>query len=764
MNTSIDREKLTAYVLGELDAAERPVVEAALAADEALRALAEELRTAALWTQDVFAQEPSLSLEAEQRVRVQQQAERAATENVVPMQRKFWPVALKWAAAAMVVALPALVVYSQLAKPQSSGKEKGELLLAEGPKDKEVVMLAPPSANREKLEEAKPAVPQQAVTDQPALSPPVSAKAKAAKPEAAPATAAAPTPQSLYGISSAAPAPSMGEQETRLGVRADFYGQVEGAVRRSVAPQEGKPDAASQVQLESLGYIRGPQSPPPPNPYNDPSKNYWPGHNTEAYAPIVENPFLAVTQNPLSTFSIDVDTASYSNLRRFLEQGSVPPPDSVRIEELVNYFTYNYEPPKDKETPFAARVAIADCPWKTEHRLARIGIKGWEMPAQERPASNLVFLLDVSGSMQPENKLPLVKKSMQMLANKLDERDRVAIVVYASSSGMVLPSTPGDQKGAILEAIGRLEAGGSTQGSAGIKLAYETAVGNFIKGGVNRVILCTDGDFNVGVTNEGDLTRIIEGNAKSGVFLSVLGFGMGNLKDSMMEKLADKGNGNYAYIDTENEARKVLVDQMQGTLVTIAKDVKIQMEFNPALVSAYRLIGYENRMLRAEDFNDDKKDAGEIGAGHTVTALYEIVPAGQSVPTPAVDALKYQQTPVAAPVPPSTSGEMFTLKIRYKKPDGDVSTKLEFPIRDEGMKYAQADPDFKFAAAVAAFGMILRGSENKGNANLSAVQELAQEGRGNDPNDYRLEFIRLVAKAAALQPSPPPLPLPKLIE
>lgn len=482
-----------------------------------------------------------------------------------------------------------------------------------------------------------------------------------------------------------------------------------------------------------------------PSPYDDPAQNYWPGHNTEAYDRIVENPFLAVGQNPLSTFSIDVDTASYANVRRFLNQGMLPPPDAVRIEELVNYFAYDYAPPEDNATPFAARVSIADCPWAPEHRLARIGIKGWEMPAEARPASNFVFLIDVSGSMNPENKLPLVKKAISMLTRQLDERDRVAMVVYAGSSGLVLPSTPCNEQATILAALEQLKSGGSTAGSEGIKLAYETAVGNFIPGGVNRVILATDGDFNVGITNEGELTRLIEERAKSGVFLTVLGFGMGNLKDATMEQLADKGNGNYAYIDTEKEARKVLVEQMQGTLVTIAKDVKIQIEFNPAQVSAYRLIGYENRMLAAEDFNDDTKDAGEIGAGHTVTALYELVPTGVQVNAPSVDELKYQHGQTLSPG--AGSGEAFTLKIRYKQPDGDVSTKQEFPVRDEGLRYAQADPDFKFAASVAAFGMILRGSEHKGSASYGSVLELAEEGQGQDRFGYRQEFIELVRKA-----------------
>ena len=353
--------------------------------------------------------------------------------------------------------------------------------------------------------------------------------------------------------------------------------------------------------------------------------------NTESYDHIVENPFLSAKQNPLSTFSIDVDTASYSNMRRFLNEGELPPPGAVRIEELVNYFNYDYPQP-DGDVPFSVNVEVAGCPWNTDHRLARIGLKGREIQVEQRPSSNLVFLLDVSGSMGNANKLPLVKSGMKLLLDQLDEHDRVAIVVYAGSSGLVLDSTTADQKPIILSSLDRLEAGGSTNGGEGIQLAYAVAVDHYLEGGVNRVILCTDGDFNVGTTNQSQLIRLIEEKAQTGVYLSVLGFGMGNYKDSTMEKLADKGNGNYAYIDTMREAHKVLVEEMSGTLITIAKDVKIQIDFNPAQVAGYRLIGYENRMLRAEDFKNDAKDAGEIGAGHTVTALYEIVPAGYPVP------------------------------------------------------------------------------------------------------------------------------------
>ena len=471
-------------------------------------------------------------------------------------------------------------------------------------------------------------------------------------------------------------------------------------------------------------------------------------HNTEAYDRIVENPFTRVTQDALSTFSIDVDTASYSNARRFLNQKQLPPRGAVRIEEFVNYFTYNYADPIDAH-PFSAHVEVAGCPWNPAHRLVRVGLKGREVPKSERPASNLVFLLDVSGSMQPANKLPLVRRSMKMLVEQLAGRDRVAIAVYAGASGLVLPSTPCNEVGAIHAAIGNLNAGGSTNGGAGIKLAYGVAVKNFIQGGVNRVILCTDGDFNVGVTDNSELVRLVEEKAKTGVFLSVLGFGMGNYKDARLEKLADKGNGNYAYIDTQREARKVLVDQMAGTLITIAKDVKIQIEFNPGKVEAFRLLGYENRVLAHQDFRDDTRDAGEIGSGHTVTAFYEIIPAGQRVEAPGVKAMKYQARNVLKPA--AASEEVLTLWLRYKKPEGKVGLEMEVPVADHGLTYTQASRDFKFAASVAAFAMLLRDSKYKGIATCAQVLELAEEGKGQDLNGHRAEFLELVQKAKGLK-------------
>jgi Ca-activated chloride channel family protein len=493
--------------------------------------------------------------------------------------------------------------------------------------------------------------------------------------------------------------------------------------------------------------------------------------NRDQYARIHDNPFLPVTaantDHRLSTFSIDVDTASYANVRQFLMQShTLPPPDAVRIEELVNYFDYDYTPPTG-DVPFAANVEVAGCPWAPDHRLVRVGIKGREMERNQRPLSNLVFLIDVSGSMNEPNKLPLLVEGMKQLTRELGENDRVAIVVYASTEGLALDSTLGTDQSKILAALDQLQAGGSTAGGAGIQLAYKIAQQNFIKGAVNRVILCTDGDFNVGVTSPAELERMAETNAKeTGVFLTVLGFGRGNLNDAMMEQVADKGNGNYHYIDTRREAGKVLVEEMTGTLVTIAKDVKIQVEFNPAKVAGYRLIGYENRVLAAEDFNDDKKDAGEIGAGHTVTALYEIVPVGKPVASTSVDELKYapkataeekveeqkdKNEPSADDKDEPASDELLTLKIRYKAPDGDVSSKLEFPIVDAGGSFAQATNDFKFAASVASFGMLLRNSEHKGNATYAGVIETAAAAsKDRDPHGYRQEFVEIVKRAQEL--------------
>lgn len=544
--------------------------------------------------------------------------------------------------------------------------------------------------------------------------------------------------------------------------------------------------------------------------------------NTEAYDAVQENVFLAVKDNRLSTFSIDVDTASYANVRRFLQGDQLPPPGAIRIEELLNYFSYAYPQPEG-EVPFSVNLEVRRAPWDASRELVRIGLKGRDLPASERVPANLVFLVDVSGSMDSPAKLPLLQRSLSGLVENLSPKDRVAIVVYAGSSGVVLPSTPGTDKPRILEALGNLKAGGSTNGASGIQLAYDIARKNFLKEGTNRVILCTDGDFNVGTTNQSELVRLIEKERLSGVFLSVLGFGSGNLKDSTMEKLADKGNGNYSYIDSLNEGRKVLVEQMGATLFTLAKDVKIQVEFNPARVAGYRLIGYENRLLAKEDFNDDKKDAGEIGAGHTVTAFYEVIPAGQALPDrPSVDPLKYgteepgalanheelrglivnlrnltfQEKALLASgmaeghpkvksvravraviekqskdladallnserlsqeelveILKSDSSELLTVKLRYKAPDGDKSKRIEVPLAaPEIPAFDQASSDFQFAAAVAAFGMKLRGSPTAGKISWSDIQKIVRANLGEDPGSYRAEFLTLIERAARLRP------------
>jgi len=480
--------------------------------------------------------------------------------------------------------------------------------------------------------------------------------------------------------------------------------------------------------------------------------------HTEAYDAVEANRFLDAQGNPLSTFSIDVDTASYANVRRFLNAGQLPPAGAVRLEELVNYFPYALPQP-DGDAPFSVTAEVSRAPWNEKHLLARIALKGREIAADKLPPSNLVFLIDVSGSMNEPDKLPLLQTALRGLVQRLRPTDHVAMVVYAGNSGLVLPSTSGEDKSRIFDAIDRLEAGGSTNGAAGIELAYQTAREHFLKDGNNRVILCTDGDFNVGVTSQSELVRLIERERESGIFLSVLGFGTGNVKDSTMEKLADKGDGNYAYIDSAAEARKVLGQQMSGTLFTIAKDVKIQVEFNPATVTGYRLLGYEDRLLAKEDFNDDKKDAGEIGAGHTVTALYEIVPAGQALPeSRPVDPLKYQtpsaQSARSATQPinhqPSTINDLFTVKLRYKAPAGGASKLLEKAVAGNAESLDKATADFRFASAVAAFAMKLRGGNDDATMDWSAIQRLARGTLGDDPGASRAEFLTLVEKAKAL--------------
>jgi Ca-activated chloride channel family protein len=479
---------------------------------------------------------------------------------------------------------------------------------------------------------------------------------------------------------------------------------------------------------------------------NSGSPAYYDNFSSEEYETISENTFKWATKTPLSTFSIDVDGASYSNVRRMIMDGQLPVNDAVRVEELINYFNYDYENPKG-EHPFSVNTEVGKAPWNPGHQLVQIGIQGEMIEADNLPPSNLVFLLDVSGSMSSDDKLPLLKKGFKLLTNQLREEDYVSIVVYAGSSGLVLPPTSGANKEAILEALNKLNAGGSTAGAAGIRQAYQVAKEHFRKDGNNRVILATDGDFNVGVSSNDKLVELIEEKREEGIFLSVLGFGSGNLKDSKMEQIANNGNGNYYYIDNLLEAKKVLVSEMGGTLHTIAKDVKIQVEFNPQNVKAYRLIGYENRLLADEDFNNDEKDAGELGAGHTVTALYEIIPHGVHIDTSLsdIDPLKYQ-TP-NDPVN-NYNSELMTVKLRYKNPDGNKSHLLSQVIKISDS--TELSDNLKFAASVASFGMLLRDSKFKGESTFDMVLELAKQSKGIDKNGYRAEFINIVELADLL--------------
>jgi Ca-activated chloride channel homolog len=527
-----------------------------------------------------------------------------------------------------------------------------------------------------------------------------------------------------------------------IGILASIFIPTVGRVRESARGSGSyiwsEPGAERVHYLDPLDQAIRPRSEP------------W---NTDAFDPIVEAGFSVPLIEPLSTFSIDVDTASYAKVREFLREGRLPPPDAVRIEELINYFPYADAAPDRSPAnggdPFALRTELTSAPWAPQHHLLRINLKGYEIPWDDRPPSNLVFLIDVSGSMNPENRLPLVKKSLRLLVERLDARDRIAIVVYAGNSGLALPSTPASETRSILRSIDRLEAGGSTNAGQGIQLAYATARDHFIEGGNNRVILCTDGDFNVGVTDRGQLGELVQQNADEGVSLTVLGFGMGNYKDNMLEDLSNKGKGTYGYIDTEAEARKFFVHQIASNLFNIAHDVKIQVEFNPAEVAAYRLIGYENRKLRPEEFNDDSARAGDIGPGHTVTAFYEIVPAHIAMDLPGVDPLRYQT--VAITPGGAGPGELATLKVRFKRPEEDRSELLARTISTGQMEsFAETSDDLRFGAAVASFGMRLRNSPHVANYTWKEIRDTATASLGADPEGYRAEFLRLVAQASSL--------------
>jgi len=758
MKFELDDPKLTAYALGELNDTEKAEVEAFLNENEAARNEVAHIREAAQWLSAELAADKPEGLSELEQARIMDQAKKPKPARRVP--RTVWVLAasaliMVWLGSTMTLG-PSMMSYRQKsamanrdfmavskAKPVQLAQEqlasKPELSVsASAPAPAEAPATASDGYHPAWDSVGTKSMSQQAVTGMPEKPKEVSASAPAA-----PASAGA-SPQLWDNV-----AANNLKIET-----ADSYGY--GLIRKS---------ARSMEELKALGYAGAnapgvaekkkdaqplqayiqPTPPPPPTPV--------PG--SESYPVLPENTFQRVVDAPLSTFGLDVDTASYANVRRFLSQGTLPPGEAVRIEELVNYFKYDYPKPEG-DAPFSVTVDAHPCPWAPTHTLARIGVRGKELNTETRPPANLVFLIDVSGSMQDADKLPLLKKGMKLLAQTVTANDRVSIVTYASGTGVALYPTPGDNKTAIESIIDSLQAGGSTNGEGGIQLAYDLARRAFIQGGVNRVILATDGDFNVGVSDTNTLVGMIEQQAKTGVALSVLGFGQGNLKDERLMKLADKGNGNYNYIDSFQEARKALLEQATGTLFTIAKDVKIQIEFNPGRVGAYRLIGYEKRMLAAQDFNDDRKDAGEIGAGHTVTALYELVPPGEPINPPQTDPLKYQTNAAPAPTAPE-SPEMMTVKLRFKPPTGDVSTRFDVPV-PATVVTAETRPDFQFASAVAAFGILLRHSSYAGAANMDMVINLAQQGKGGDPDGLRAEFINLAKTAAALMGTPKPGP------
>jgi len=765
MNPEIDDPILTAYALGELNEQECAVVEARLQTDAEARQFVEETRVFSGELGTLLKAAPATDLTPEQKAEVLLKIDGFKTggRKVIAFPRWIAPLGLAASVATAFVLSLQEVKKPAGASPRMDATENEVATVMIAPAK---VDAAPASVtlavegkllakneeekalgNMKSAKELQPSKKQMdAVVGKDGLKQSANA-ATASGPIQAAAPQLASSDQQLAQAPASAPL---------VAGYASSMSAMNGQTQAMITYSETATRALDKDSRASFGMAVHEQ------PASDSDATALPGlpqrepGNTEAYDRITDNEFLAVHDQPLSTFSIDVDTASYANMRRFLDGGSLPPKDAVRIEELLNYFEYDYPQPKGDD-PFSVNVEVAPAPWNPKHLLAKIGLKGREIAPEKRPPMNLVFLLDVSGSMDEPNKLPLVRQSMKMLVGRLKAEDRVAIVVYAGASGMALPSTPASHKKEIEAAIDSLTPGGSTNGAAGIQLAYDIAKANFIKDGVNRVIQCTDGDFNVGVTNQGDLLRMVEEKAKSGVFLTELGFGMGNYKDSTLEKLADKGNGNYGYVDTEREAKKLLVDQLGGTLVTIAKDVKIQVEFNPAQVGAYRLIGYENRLLAAQDFNDDKKDAGEIGAGHTVTALYELTPVGDNGGASGIDPLKYQR-PVLHDKDNvgAASNELMTVKLRYKQPDGDTSKLIEQPVENPNHERAlpKPDHDFQFAAAVAELGMLLRESPYKGDATWKTASDLAEDGLGTDPQGYRHEFLKLIQRAQQISEAP----------
>jgi Ca-activated chloride channel homolog len=781
MSNTIDETKLTAYALDELPTSDRFAVEAYLADHADARAAVAQIRQTAVMLSGELAREMAEPLPARSAMAISPRRRIALR----------WKIATAGIAAAAALAVAVGVYRLTLKQPQYL-TNAGTYRTFPPSTDIISAAAAPISSAASKLDVA--AIDHRTDTN---------------------AVKAAVTDNSAFRDANGNIVPSTATGASRTLDWQSNVGNaaVPGSIAANPGNYQGSLATASSSNTTGLSYFHGNVAGATSSGYRvmeNGHVQYVPssaetGPDTETYPRFADNSFLPALQNPLSTFSIDVDTASYANIRRFLTNNQLPPGDAVRIEEMVNYFPYDYAGPRSgDDSPVAVHVEVADCPWEPSHRLARVALKAKTVAPHERPASNLVFLIDVSGSMGDANKLDLLKKSLPMLVEHLTSDDHVAIVTYAGETAIALQSTAcsdaaepmsaedtaaaqklwDDQyarrqiwvnaevvnekevkaeyenalakqfhsamsgKQRILSAIDNLNANGSTNGGAGILLAYSTAVSGYIKGGVNRVILATDGDFNVGVTDPDELVKMIEKQATTGVYLTVLGMGMGNVKDATMEKLADHGHGNYAYIDSLEEANKVLSRQVDSTLITVAKDVKVQVEFNPAKVAGYRLVGYEDRAMAREDFNNDQKSAGDMGAGHAVTALYEIVPNGVVMPA-GVDPLKYQPA-VNAPATNPAGNELMTVKIRYKQPENETSQKLEVPVEDTGESYAKASSDFRFASAVASFGMMLRNSPYKGNATFDAIIEDAGAAKGEDASGYRTEFVEMVKKAKAI--------------
>lgn len=754
-----DDPKLTAYALGEIDdEQERKTIQQAIQQDPALQAEVENIRSFSQLLNDELKSEISPELSEFEKAQLHQEPN-PVPQNATRRKRLAWPVITGIAALCAVMfylnTSQVEQAYYEMAFRDSEADEIQEeihhrMLEVEIPA--EVIEGTPQPIKVPGLEPEATQAPRLIVAESKAYKAERVAEVGRDQPApSAPASNTSQTPVLAKGkISGIPPTEAAGVDQLEVTDAAVDLADMEDSFALS-AGLGGVNN--SQALVRSRGSL-GPAEPAPvacfmpPRPAEPTPRTEW---NTEKYDPIDESDFRSPLVAPLSTFSIDVDTASYANVRRFLNQGQLPPADAVRIEELINYFPYNDAAPteslKEGGDPFAVHMAQTTAPWNDQHHLLRIALKGYEMPWEERPASNLVFLLDVSGSMNSQNKLPLVKDAMNMLVQRLDQRDRVAIVVYAGASGLALPSTTANNGKTIEHAINQLESGGSTNAGEGIALAYKVARENFIEGGNNRVILCTDGDFNVGQTNRGDLAKIAEAQAEQGTSLTILGFGMGNYKDNMLETLSNKGKGSYAYVDSRKEARKVFLEDLTSNLFKIAKDVKIQVEFNPAQVSAYRLIGYENRRLKAEDFNNDQKKAGDIGPGHSIVALYELIPSDVSIALPEVDALRYQQHAK----PEQLDSEVATVKLRYKQPDETVSQLIQKAVHTtELTEIDAANDDFRFSAAVAAFGLRLRESESIGDYNYAEIDRLAASALAKDSGGHRSEFLELVHQAKQL--------------